>query len=92
MTSPGTDLMLNSEDLLDDRPRNSWLQQINNGSLTSIRQSQRAAGDRAHCGSSLRASAAYNDDDDLPRDAALYYAVCATALSVHLSQAGVLSD
>jgi len=29
------------------RPRNSWLQQINNGSLTCIRQSRRAAEDRA---------------------------------------------
>ena len=42
------------------RPRNSWLQQINNGSLTSIRQSWRAAEDRGHRGSPLRASATYS--------------------------------
>jgi len=41
------------------RPHNSWLQQINNGSLRGIRQSWRAAEDRGHRGSSLRAAAAY---------------------------------
>ena len=42
------------------RLRNSWLQQINNDSLTGTRQSGRAAGDRTgNRGSSLLASAAY---------------------------------
>ena len=41
------------------RPHNSWLQQINNGSLRGIRQSWRAAEDRGHRGSSLRTAAAY---------------------------------
>ena len=40
------------------RPRNSWLQQINNGSLTGIRQTWRAAEDRGH-----------HDDDDTMRHA-----------------------
>ena len=51
------------------RPRNSWIQRINNASLTGIRQSWRAAEDRTgHRGSSLQASAAAllmrHDDDD----------------------------
>ena len=48
------------------RQCNSWLQQINNGSLTDIRQSWRAAKDRRHHGSLLRAftPVCYNDVDD----------------------------
>jgi len=42
---------------LIERPRDSWLQQISNGSLTAIRQSWRAAEDCGHRGWSLRASA-----------------------------------
>ena len=41
------------------RPCSYWLQQVNTGSLTGIRQSRRAAENRGHRGSSLRASAAY---------------------------------
>ena len=41
------------------RPCNSWLQQINNGSLTGIRHSWTAAVHRGHRRLSLRASAAY---------------------------------
>ena len=53
------------------RPRNSWIQRINNASLTGIRQSWRAAEDRTgHRGSSLQASAAallmrHDDDDEI---------------------------
>ena len=41
------------------RPRNCWLSQINNASLTGIRQSWRAAENHGHRGSSLRPFAAY---------------------------------
>jgi len=46
MSSPGTDLMGRPP----GRPRNCWLQQINNGSLTGTRQSWRAAEDRGIAG------------------------------------------
>jgi len=45
------------------RPRSYWLQQINNGSLTGIRQSWRAAEDHGHRWS-LLAMCHDNDDDD----------------------------
>ena len=61
MSSPGTDLMHNGADLLDDHATPGY----SNGSLTGIiRQSWGAAEDRAHRGSSLRASAAVRYDDE----------------------------
>jgi len=47
------------------RPRNSWLQQINNGSLTGIRQSWRAVKDHGHRWSLLPMCYDNDDDDEL---------------------------
>jgi len=54
MSSPGTDLMPNGGDLLDDHATPGY-----NGSLTGIRQSWRVAEDRERRVLSLQASAAY---------------------------------